>query len=295
MPSGSTEGVNLVLSPCIPSKLGRSAWTPAPVHDRRRNLAGSVPWAEERQERNSAFPWHNGNEVLPAAVRVVKNIPGGFLPMNESSAAGPVDVAYYGRQTRSSLGWLVLSLFLGGSPLAVYFTTPEAPVADLVLALILGIPPFVMSLVDLGKAQAVILSPASRRLRYLEGFFARSTTRDFSYDEVREVHLTQKRITVHRGGATGWCEIRIVFSGARELVLEETSFERASHRARHLGAALGVQPRLDGKPLTASLQPAIRAGIRPPWAVVSYGILLAFAAFVFAVAVAQAWLRYLKQ
>jgi hypothetical protein len=218
--------------------------------------------------------------------------------MEQRRAAPPVDVAYYGRETRSSLGWLVLSLFLGGSGLAVYLTTPGAPVANLFMALILGVPTFVLSMLDLGKARALILNSETRRLRYLEGFFARRTVREFSYDEVREVQLIQKQIPSGGGsrgaGSMGWLEIHIVLSGQREIFLEETSTDRASRCVRHLAAALGVPALVNGKPLTVSMGAVPHTGSRSTLSILSRVLLCILAAVIFTLVIVDLWLRYLK-
>jgi hypothetical protein len=218
--------------------------------------------------------------------------------MDKSRASASLDVLYYGRETRSSLGWLVLSLFLGGTPLAVYLTAHEAPISNLMLALIMGIPTFVMSLVDLGKARALVLIPEARRLRYIEGFFGRRTVREFSYDEVREVQLTQKQVQTHGGdgggGTIGWWDIRIVLTGQREILLEETSTQRANRLARHLGTALGIHPLMDGKSVPVLMQTLTRPGTLSKWTIVTHTIFFTLGAVIIALCIALAFLRFLK-
>lgn len=213
----------------------------------------------------------------------------------EETRAAAVDVAYYGREIRSSLGWLVLSLFFGGSGLAVYLTTPGAPVANLWVAAILGLPTLLLSLVELGKSRALILNPGTRRLRYLEGFFARRTLHEFSYDQVREVHLLSKKIPGGGGsrgsGAMEWWDLRIVLADQREILLQETSTDRACRLARHLGAAFGVQPTLNGQPLTVAFGPSNRLS---PFQVVIHTAFLILAAVMLAVGIILAGLHYLK-
>jgi len=170
------------------------------------------------------------------------------------------EVVYRGRQLQSSLLWLALALFLGGSPLAVYFTMPDAKPATVVLALVLGLPLFAMSLVDLGKSKGLILNPRTRQLKYVEGFFARRKARVYSYDEVREVHLLRRYYPNNKGTPEAGWSLRIEVGSKEAIVLEEWSYKEAARRARYLGATFEIQPRIDGEPLYVEMEAVPRPG-----------------------------------
>jgi hypothetical protein len=155
------------------------------------------------------------------------------------------EVIYRHTERRSSFFWLLLALFLGGSPLAVYFTTPDAGPATLLLAIGFGLPLFCMSLMDLGKSNGVILNPRTRQLKFVEGFFSRRKTRVYSYDDIREVHLTRN---LHRD--TDWC-LRTGLDQGQTIVLEGWSYDEAAVLARYLGAVFAMIPRVNGEPLPA--------------------------------------------
>jgi hypothetical protein len=95
----------------------------------------------------------------------------------------------YAAQTRrSSLLWLALSLFLGGGPLVVYFTQPGAPAANAVLAVMLGVPCFAMSIRELVVRRAIVVDRDGGRLLYGEGFL-RLRVRDVRFDDVALVEV----------------------------------------------------------------------------------------------------------
>ena len=91
-----------------------------------------------------------------------------------------------------------------------------------------------------------------------------------------------------------WVEIRIVFTGQREVLLEETSFERAIREARHLGAALGIHPLMDGKSVPVLMQALTRPGTLSKWTVVTHTVFFALGAVVIALCIVLAFLRFLK-
>jgi len=172
------------------------------------------------------------------------------------------EVVYRGRQLRSSLLWLALALFLGGSPLAVYVTMPEAKPATLALAIVLGLPLFALSLVDLGKSTGLILNRGTRQLKYVEGFFARRNSRVYSFDDVREVHLLRRTFADRKGTPEAeWC-LRIDVGPKESIVLEEWSYKEAARRARSLAATFGIQPRINGEPLYIEMEAVPRPGTR---------------------------------
>ena len=149
------------------------------------------------------------------------------------------EVVYRGKHRRSSLFWLLLSLFLGGSCLGVYFTTPEAGPVMLFQAIAFGLPPFWMSLMDLGKSHGLILNPRTRQLQIVEGFFGRRKTRVYSYDEVREINLTHWN---------GW-RLETGIGGDEAIVLVGWDYSEAARLARHLGDVFGMIPHFNGEHL----------------------------------------------
>ena len=169
------------------------------------------------------------------------------------------EVVYRGRQLRSSLIWLVLAFFLGGSCLAVYFTMPNPKPAALVLAIVLGLPLFAMSMVELGKSTGLILNPATRQLKFVQGFFARRKSSVHSYDDVRGVTLLHRYHPGQKQSLEAAWSIRIDVERNESLILEEWSHEEAVRRARYLGTTFGIQPSLDGEPV----RPAISAPPAP--------------------------------
>ena len=170
------------------------------------------------------------------------------------------EVVYYGKQVRSSLQWLAVALFLGGSPLAVYFASPQPGLSQQVLALVLGVPLFALCLVDLGKSKGVILNPASRQLKYVEGFFSRREAQVYSYDEVRGVYLRTGRYSTSKGVSENCLYLHLDVGRNRIIVLQEWSWPEAKRRARYLAAAFGVEPRLDDDPLRVEIETAPRPG-----------------------------------
>jgi hypothetical protein len=180
------------------------------------------------------------------------------IPRTDSEQAGlkgmRTEVVYRGRQLRSSMVWLALAVFLGGSPLAVYFTMPDPKPATLVPAIVLGVPLFAMSLVDLGKSNGLILNPRTRQLIYVEGFFARRRARVYPYDDVREVHLVRRHAMNTKGAPEAAGHLRIEVGPKDRIVLEEWSLKEAARRARYLGATFGIQPRMDGEPLYVEME-----------------------------------------
>jgi hypothetical protein len=179
------------------------------------------------------------------------------------------EVVYRGRQFRSSLQWLALALFLGGSPLVVYFTMPDPKPATLALAVILGVPLFWLSLHDLGKSTGLILNPGTRQLKYVEGLFSRREVRVHAYEDVREVRLVHRYHPTSKGAAGAeWC-VQIAVAQGECIVLVEGDHRKAARLARTLEATiLGVPPRMDGEPPTSAPPEPSRDGIaratRPP-------------------------------
>ena len=107
--------------------------------------------------------------------------------MSDGPRPTPARIFYHGRYRQASLFWLVVSLFFSGTFLSVYFSVPGAPLADLLGALILGGPPFVLSMIHLGRYKAVILLPDLRRFQFVSGFFHRRTIQEHDYAEVVRV------------------------------------------------------------------------------------------------------------
>jgi hypothetical protein len=203
------------------------------------------------------------------------------------------EVVYHGRELRSSVLWLVIALFLGGSPLAVYFTTSRPLLSQLVLAAVLGLPLFALSLHDLGKSTGLVLDGRTRRLKYIKGFFDRRTARVYAYDQVREIHLTRNYFPNAKGAPIAYWHLLIHLNPKETLVLEEWSHEEAARRARYLGAAFGVSPRIDDETYKEVVMgPAPRLGIDRRFFL--YLVFYGLGALVLVMSMIWGWARYFR-
>ena len=158
--------------------------------------------------------------------------------MNDGPSPTPARIFYHGRYRRTSLFWLIVSLLFGGTFLCVYFTVPDAPVADLIGAVILGVPPFVLSMISLGRYKAVILLPDLRKLCYVSGLFQRRTIGEHDYSEVSEVEALQGPET-DEPYEMGWIT-RITLTGGKAIILEESSRGVARDHVSGLRVELGL-------------------------------------------------------
>lgn len=151
---------------------------------------------------------------------------------------------FRGTEIRDSLFWLSLALFFGGVPLIVYFTEPDAGVANLIAALLLGVSLFGLSIFYLGRAQAVVLDPPKRELVFVEGLLHRRKVEAFPYDAVTEIATYMPE-----GGGGTVLELRL--RGGRALKLSQISIDEARRQLMLLREELGVEAVDNGKRLAA--------------------------------------------
>jgi hypothetical protein len=150
------------------------------------------------------------------------------------------EAVYYERELGSSLTWLILALFLGGCPLAVYYTSPEPDRSQVLLAAALGLPVLALSIRDLGISRALFLDPLRLQLNYV---FTRRKTEVHSYTEVRDLHLIRGTRNPQGQARHSWCLI-LTLAGERQIVMEYGSLEEAERCAGYLGRVFAVQPRM---------------------------------------------------
>ena len=158
------------------------------------------------------------------------------------------EVVYHGRHVRWSLIWLGLALMLASPFLVVYFTTPQPAPSQIVMSLALGLPPFAMSLFELGKSSGLVLNPQTRQLNFIQGFFSERTSRVYSYDAVRDIYLTSTR----EDEDTALWNIHLRLEDDSEIVLEDAPEKEAGRVAVYLRSCLGL--RINSRPLGS-----------PPW------------------------------
>jgi len=148
------------------------------------------------------------------------------------------------RQHRDSLFWLGLAAFFGGVPLALYALIPNAPHISLVGAVVLGLPPFIYSLVLVTQYKAFVLQPSSRRLQFVEGRLEKRKVQEHSYDEIARV-----QIATSRGDSDPF--LVVALKNGKTYRLGMSNARRARAAAVSLARGLGVQALENGKKLEA--------------------------------------------
>ena len=152
-------------------------------------------------------------------------------------------LAYHGRYRQDSLFWLTLAGLLGGLPLAVYLTSPEATAGNLVLAVVCGLPLFILSLYSLGRSKTVLLFRGERKLVFLEGMFHHRRRTEYSFSDVKEVHLVLGILSNNNRGASSkisWYSVHLKMTDGSELVLDERSSTHATTTTMKLSKTLGA-------------------------------------------------------
>ena len=155
-------------------------------------------------------------------------------------------LVYYNRQIKDTIWWFCLSAAVGGVPLVVYFTTPRATWANLVLAGLLGIPCLVMSLRSLGKTTVIVVHSDEKKLRYVRSIYHKRETQEVDFGSVERIEwlsITLSSSSGSRGGGwtSHWNEIHVCLKNGERLVLQAKEAKLAEVRAKKLASVLGVQ------------------------------------------------------
>ena len=134
---------------------------------------------------------------------------------------------------RESLFFLAYALFFGGIPLIVFLTEPGATFANLVAAVLLGVPLFALSLHQLGRYGAIIVHPSRRRVIMVKGLFHRREFLERGYKDVASVKAVKTE-----GGSPGW-EIQVRLKDGLLFRVQEPDESRAEAAAKELAEELG--------------------------------------------------------
>lgn len=151
-------------------------------------------------------------------------------------------LTYASRSGRDSLFWLGIALVFGGVPLVIYYTTPEGTWVNLLLAPLLGLPPFVVSLVYVGRTDVLVLLPDRAKMRFIRSLFQVRQAREYAFSDAVRVEATTTAI----GSSTSaWHEVHVCLKNGQWLALRMPDSTRAKLRAFEIAKVLGVPHRTD--------------------------------------------------